>query len=311
MRCEDGLSSQVHVRVGGQLAACSGGHAPYSEHLGTDDDDFCRFSYSPTHTPHTLTATPSSAHAGDTVTISGSGFGSDRTNLLVLFGDIPCSVTVATDAVVECVLQSGRAGQKELYLHVAGGDVGVAQPDSGGVVLDYAVAVETVDPSEGSQAGGTLLTISGSGFVSDSGPLEWVMESPKLASAYALVRGNHDDGCAGGWENEVEVGGARCDITGSSHVTITCITPPNPTQGVTDTHDVTVKVRCRDDTQITMATAPGSFSYSTSLTSLVTSVTPVMGSVHGGDSVVVSGNGFPDDIDSVTVEVRAISNEFT
>lgn len=108
------------MRVKGQLAGCSGGHSLYHkfEASSDEDTDFCRFSYSPTSTPHIFTVTPPTATHGDTVTITGTGFGTDLSLILILFGDVPCLVHTATDVEVTCMLGQGVAGHKKVFLQV-------------------------------------------------------------------------------------------------------------------------------------------------------------------------------------------------
>ena len=109
------------MRVKGQLASCSGDHALYHEFDPDleEDTDFCRFSYSPPSTPHILTVAPPTAESGDTVTITGTGFGHNPSLILVLFGDVACEVTTASDEEVTCVLDEGVAGLKKVFLQVS------------------------------------------------------------------------------------------------------------------------------------------------------------------------------------------------
>ena len=133
-------SRQVHVRVKGQLAACSGGHALYHQfELSMDEDtDFCRFSYSPLSTPHILTVAPPTATHGDTITITGTGFGTNSSLILVLFGDVPCVVTSASGEEVTCDLGEGVAGYKQVFLQVrANIHVVLQYGDSGNVMISH------------------------------------------------------------------------------------------------------------------------------------------------------------------------------
>ena len=108
------------MKVKGQLAACSGGHALYHQFESSvdGDTDFCHFSYSPTSTPHILTVAPPTATYGDTITITGSGFGTNPSLILVLFGDVPCVVISASGEEVMCDLGEGVAGYKPVFLQV-------------------------------------------------------------------------------------------------------------------------------------------------------------------------------------------------
>ena len=62
--------------------------------------------------------TPPTAGHGDTITITGSGFGHELGLILVLFGDVPCVVMSASGEEVMCDLGEGTAGQKAIYLQV-------------------------------------------------------------------------------------------------------------------------------------------------------------------------------------------------
>lgn len=109
------------MRVKGQLAGCSGGHPLYHEFEANSDEDtnFCQFSYSPPSTPHIITVTPPTATHGDPMTITGSGFGTDSSVILILFGEVPCVVNTATDVEVTCTLGEGVAGHKQVFLQVS------------------------------------------------------------------------------------------------------------------------------------------------------------------------------------------------
>ena len=174
--------------------------------------------------------------------------------------------------------------------------------------LEYIVVVETVLPWEGSQAGGTMITISGTGFArtsSDSGSTEWNHGNEILSDAYHRALAG-DNGCSGGWENLVMVGEWECDIITSDHMTITCITPANQNAGSTNAYDVTVQVYCHgsDSTPMTDTLSSG-YTYSDSLTPEVEEVTPSQGSVHGGNTITITGNGFSHDTSQISVMVRS------
>ena len=177
--------------------------------------------------------------------------------------------------------------------------------------LGYSVAVETVMPLEGSQAGGTEITITGTGFAptSESNSVEWDYGNSILSRAYQRALGSHDNECSEGWESVVTVGGWECDIITASHMTITCITPANQNAGITDMYDLVVTVRCKDGSMITSQTYATQFSYSDVLTPTLSGVTPTEGSVHGGNVVTITGTGFSDDPADISVKVTiAIDN---
>ena len=175
--------------------------------------------------------------------------------------------------------------------------------------LEYSVVMETVLPVEGSQAGGTEITISGKGFVSRTSPdsnfVEWDPQQPILSDAYERALIAYDNECSEGWENVVMVGVWECDIITADHTTITCTTPANQNPGTTNVYDVTVNVLCKDVGSVALSdTLSNGFTYSVTLTPTITGVTPPEGSVHGGNSLSITGTGFSDDPLKVSVMVR-------
>ena len=105
---------------------------------------------------------------GQTITISGEGFGSSAANIVVRIGGLPCTVLTAAGAYVTCQTSSTRTAFS------ATANVSIVQ--SGSVIASAASSalysfsdaltprVTSVSPNRGSTAGGTMLTITGSGF---------------------------------------------------------------------------------------------------------------------------------------------------
>lgn len=195
------------------------------------------------------------------------------------------------------------------YAHVfqvAGNSGGIALIDDTVDMLQYSVVVESVSPSEGSQAGGTEITISGAGFAPTSSVTVWEPENSILLDAYKRAKVAQDNGCPEGWETIVTVGMEECDIITSDHVTITCITPANQNAGTTDPYDTVVTVRCKDGSQVSSHTLSDGFAYSDTLTPEITGITPAQGSVYGGNSITITGTEFSEDPTSISVMVSNI-----
>ena len=171
--------------------------------------------------------------------------------------------------------------------------------------MEYTVTVDTVLPGEGSQVGGTEITITGIGFALTSYDFdEWNPGNEILLDAYQRAVVANGDGCSGEWRNVVALGGIECVIITADHMTITCITPANQNPGTTDTYDVTVGVVCSDvGSTPASGVAAGGFTYSNLLTPEVTEVTPHQGSIHGGNSITITGTGFSDDPSQLSVKV--------
>ena len=292
---------QVHVRVKGQLAACSGGESLYAELTASDYRDTCGFTYSPNLTPSVLYISPTSATNGDTIQINGTGFSANVTDNFVRFGGIDCNITSSSEELIECTLGVGVAGDHTLHLHVLSN--GVAETD--GIELQYQVEVYSISVTEGSDAGGTEIVIMGTGFVPQSPPQSdssgSISGNIALALDYANVFTEYS--CTSGHSNVVLIGDNECTISDSTYSTITCTTPENTGPGTT--YDVTVIVLCNDNPADTshMDTLPDGYTYNTTLTPVVTSVAPSQGSTTGGETITISGSGFSDTRDKNHVEV--------
>ncbi|KAK3532561.1 hypothetical protein QTP86_024146, partial [Hemibagrus guttatus] len=134
----------VAVQVGGVSSLCS-----------TD----CSFQYSASLIPIVSSVSPSSVTGNQTtVFVSGSGFGSSLDNLRVYAGNIMLEVKEVTDSNLTLLVGPLPAGPHALKVIVM--NKGLA---SGNATLT-SQALASLQPSSGSLAGGTLLTITGNGF---------------------------------------------------------------------------------------------------------------------------------------------------
>ena len=273
----------------------------YAELTASDYRDTCGFTYSPNLTPSVLYISPTSATNGDTIQINGTGFSANVTDNFVRFGGIDCNITSSSEELIECTLGVGVAGNHTLHLHVLSN--GVAETD--GIELQYQIEVYSISVTEGSDAGGTEIVIMGTGFVpqslpqsDSSGPI-----SGNIALALDYANMFIEDSCSSGHSNVVLIGDNECMISDSTYSTITCTTPENTGPGAT--YDVTVIVLCNDNLTDTfhMDTLPGGYTYNTTLTPVVTSVTPSQGSAIGGETITIFGSGFSDTMDENHVEV--------
>lgn len=193
------------------------------------------------------------------------------------------------------------------HMQVVGNNGGIALIDDTVDMLQYSVSVESVSPLEGSQAGGTEITISGTGFAPTSSVTVWEPENSILLDAYKRAVLAQDNGCPEGWETIVTLGGEECDIITSDYLTITCITPANQNEGTTD-YEMVVTVRCKDGSQVSSHTLSNGFAYNDGFTPQITGITPAQGSVYGGNSVTITGTEFSEDPTSISVMV---SNTYT
>lgn len=116
----------------------------------------------------------------------------------------------------------------------------------------YVINATSVTPSSGSTAGGRQITIYGSGFGNDVG------------------------------RSFVSLDGAVCEVITVNMSHIDCVTSAHAAG------TVSVKVSIDDSS----ATVLNGFVYDASLNIQVTSVSPLEGTVNGGDVITISGSGF-------------------
>lgn len=268
------LVPQVHVRIRGQLAACSGNHKLYEDIPLSSYTDYCGFKYGEATTPTVTSITPTRASSYDTVTLSGRGFSGVFSENLVQFGDVDCTVTSSTSTVIECTLQGDSfGGFKPLHLHVLFS--GMAETSLLGITL--VLSVSGISPSEGSGAGGTLVTITGSGFY----------HAPSIDTTLPA-----NSKCVSGWRNEVLIGDDPCVVVNSTAISLVVLTPKESVPNYS-TYDLMVSVVCADNLTLGSSDVLSSaYSYNLTLTPSVLSISPASGGIQGGETVTISGSGF-------------------
>ena len=154
---------ELRLVSNGLLAACAGAGDPAQPSA-------CAFRYDASATPTVSALSPAlDAVAGGALTITGTGFFSgvagESALPIVLLGPAgnatACEVTGATDTSITCTLPNAPAGSQRVTVEVAGRGLAAF---STGAELIFALGVTDVSPTAGSTAGGTLLSISGTGF---------------------------------------------------------------------------------------------------------------------------------------------------
>ncbi|XP_066530272.1 fibrocystin-L-like [Hoplias malabaricus] len=135
----------VSVSIGSVVSSCSSS---------------CSYEYSADLVPQIFSIVPSSVYGNLTaVVISGSGFSDSLGNVTVLADNITLQVTDVTDGNITLLVGALPAGSHSLSVVVH--SKGLA---NGSATLT-SVPFATLQPTSGSLAGGTLLTITGNGFV--------------------------------------------------------------------------------------------------------------------------------------------------
>ncbi len=146
------------------------------------------YTYNPVPTLNSINPTSGVLAGGSTLTISGTGFISGAT---VSIGGITCaSPTVISSTSMTCVVPTNTAGTKNVV---------ITNPDSQNVTLANSYTynpfptISAITPNNGKLAGGTTITLTGSGFITGA---------------------------------TVTIGGSACTSSNvSSSTSMTCITP--------------------------------------------------------------------------------------
>ena len=202
----------------------------------------------PAPTITSLTPSTGASAGGTVVTITGSGFVAGAT---VNFGGVAgTSVTVNSATQLVATTPAGTPGSATVTVRNTDNQ---AANLGGGFTYQYAPPTVTlVAPASGTSAGGTAITITGTGF--------------RAGAAVSI----------GGLLNATSV-------VVASATSITAVTPA----GLVGANAVTVT---NTDTQ--SATLVGGFTYTAAAAPTVTSIAPASGSVAGGTATTITGTGF-------------------
>jgi hypothetical protein len=232
------------------------------------------FEYSSDSTPTITNYSPLSASTYSTtlITITGSGFNTDKSKIKVKIGEEECLIVTSTETEIQCNLLGGPKGTHLFSVYVEGKGKSTVS-----VTTNYPLVFEitAVTPNTGSTLGGTLLRVSGSGFST-------------IASQNLVLIGHQD---------------AVCNIEQVIDAfTILCRTP-----SITDANAVAEemnevymlgRISAESD-----SCADCNFKYSADATPIVTSITPANG--VSGDSITILGSGFGSSIEGARVKLGA------
>ena len=231
--------------------------------------------------------TPTTVNHGDSVIIIGSGFSSAAMENMVEFGDVSCDVTSSTVTMITCTLGVGQVGQKPLNINVLNYGIATVTDD---LYINYTMSLVHVMPSVGSVAGGTIVTISGYGFLQDTTTCPMTNITMPCSD----------------WTISVDIDGNNCSVISISSTDITCRT----SMGSVGTANVTVTATCCQDNSLQfIETIVGGFHYNSSVTAMVTSIAPTGGSAAGGDFVTITGSGFVTIETDITLVALMVSIE--
>ena len=227
----------------------------------------CSYSYSIDHTPMVMSVSPSSYSGEMNITIYGSGFAEQvEDNIVTVGGEHTCSPIMATSSHIICSLPALPANTYELTLKVCNVSnnrcFGYALVNESASTITSIANLTSVSPESGSLAGGTMLTILGSGFISEISAIT------------------------------VDIGGRRCEVRYANYSTIMCITDAN----VEGTHFINVSIAGLS----TFPGDSLSYEYAMLSTPVVNGISPNSG--QRGNMVNISGNRLGNDPTSVHVD---------
>ena len=177
--------STINLNVNGVNARC-----------GDQKGLACSFEYTDGVTPviTDVVASVGSVTNGDMLVINGKNLQYEGGAATVSFGDAPCTVTQHSATSIQCTISHAEYGY---YLPVVNVEhTGLAtQPDFDTYKKLYAYSITNVAPLTTGIRGGTVITLSGTGFSLDKN------------------------------KNNITIGGGGCRVLTASHFEVTCEAP--------------------------------------------------------------------------------------
>ena len=139
----------------------------------------CKFTFSDSITPVIDSVSKTTISDSDTLTFSGSHFGTDSSKIDLKVGSQQCQPTTVSDNQIVCNIDGVNLGAQKVTLNVKGKSIdfnlihpffinwffikGVGNAKTN-VSITGASALKSISPNSGSIYGGTVLTIQGNGF---------------------------------------------------------------------------------------------------------------------------------------------------
>ena len=222
------------------ISGCNSSHEAQSSNSDRFD-----FTYSECSTPKVSSVTPPQGTSDTIITIHGHGFSNESCHNKVMFGSHECEVISSNNTAITCVLSTAEdptAGEAlDVTVKIVNRGYAFVRADTGDTV-DFVLkpSVTAVSPSSGSQAGGTLVTITGDGFSNTTS------------------------------DNIVEIGSTVCDVVSSSFDTVVCRTRASAEQA----QRVIATVRGSESECLADDSADCEYTFAPDRTPVVTLVSP-------------------------------------
>ncbi|CAK8674402.1 unnamed protein product [Clavelina lepadiformis] len=138
------------------------------------------FNYSSSETPTISSVSPVQATGGSRITLTGTGLGSNPSDVTVIVGDVSCDVTSSTDTTIECTLGAREGGPAAIEVLVSNVGNAIVEAD-----FKYTLSLTSFSPNSGSYGGGQRVTINGQGFSSNT--MVKICNSPCLAELVTIA----------------------------------------------------------------------------------------------------------------------------
>ncbi|NP_001123871.1 PKHD1 like 1, tandem duplicate 2 isoform 1 precursor [Danio rerio] len=229
------------------------------------------FNYSRQQTPNITSVTPKTGPVGTQITISGSGFGTDSAVVSLQIDSVACNISSITDTQLLCTVGEHAGGTfPVMFNHQV---KGYALTQS---VFKYELLLTGITPNEGSYAGGAVVAIQGSGF------------DPNITKVLICNR--------------------ECTVhlQDSTSTQLNCEVPPN--NGMYFFFKAARSEALRTCTVMVMnggdsVNLTSGYTYRSSLTPVITNITPRRGGTAGGTRLTITGSGFSSNFSEIGVTI--------
>ena len=304
-----GTIAPVSVVVNGIGSRCGSGASRYQRmSAGLNADEACTFAFSPAATPVMVGTTPAHGTTGTDVQLrfslpqwQNASTSVDATVVDVAVGRTACTVLAGTikwgaPTSLSCTLQYCTGGNWPIHLRIPRfGYSSLVDANNSNRTWTFQcdVRVDSIVPAAGSRAGGTVVTVYGSGFSTILAENTVMLGgAPNVPSPCTVLR--------------VEAMGTRlvCRTTAAAP-SVALLSSDGGGAGVVDV-EVTVapieNVEGRAVSPVT-TTKKNAFDYSWYRTPTVIHMTPVVGSAGGGTTIVFNGSGFGSGVGNNTIMI--------
>ena len=212
------------------------------------------YNYSTSSTPMVSSISAVAGIPGDIVTLNGTLMENESNKFEVKFGGLGAKVSSATSSSIQVEIPQLPGGANYSF-EILTMTYGFAQISNNNFGVNLEIL--SISPVEGSKGGGTLLTITGTGF-DTSGNVS------------------------------IQVCGNECILQGSVLTdTIQCLTPSDET--ASDETSCFVELSQANDAS---SISSSNYTYLASLTPQINSITPNSGGSGGGTEITIIGTGF-------------------